>query len=435
MAARTVLSGPSSLRTHLKSAVSFLRRSPCLIISSDLPAEEHHKPNPAVKSFRQSISDHCNRAGFTASMELGLRTVNCTVSSAYPTRNDVQRGVDMANRTGATTVIGVGAGAAVDCAKAVAARMASALGSSSSNGSSSVDLILAPATLGSTMAAMSSTPLILSTAEEALLPPYLACAPDRKTITPADFAPVNPTVCLDGESMGFMDTCMMREGSQKESISLATPIDGALASLAICVESSLLLADQTGSIGGDELEAMHNFMEGARSNALATIDAHRKDRENDFDGIDAQKVARLHAAAAVAHAGQLLRFGDRIDRKRSVSIALVSSLLPRYFPHGHALTFMASLLSGLCESCESMRKGSVGETPIRVGEQAIEDFPAWYEEVTAAMDVPKLVNMAEGTPDVGSMMTKVDANSALVGCEEVGGCDFVEAVLHRSLNK
>ena len=101
----------------------------------------------------------------------------------------------MANRTGATTVIGVGAGAAVDCAKGVASAMGS---NSGGGGSSSIDLILAPATLGSTMAAMSSTPLILSTTEEALLPPYLACASDRKTITPADFAPVNATVCLDG---------------------------------------------------------------------------------------------------------------------------------------------------------------------------------------------------------------------------------------------
>ena len=323
MAARTVLSGPSSLRTHLKSAASSLRRSPCLIISSDLPADEQHKPNPApaVKSLRQSISDQCNRAGFTASMELGLRTVNCTVSSAYPTRDDIQRGIEMANRTGATTVIGVGAGAAVDCAKGVA----SALGSNGGGGgaSSSIDLILAPATLGSTMAAMSSTPLILSTAEEALLPPYLACASDRKTITPADFAPVNATVCLDGESMAFMDAGT-REGSQKESLAMVSSIDAALASLTVCVESSLLLADQTISIGGDELEAMHNLMEGARSNAMATIEAYRNTSDNNTDGSDAEKVSRLHAAAAVAHAGKLLRFGDRIDRKRFIDSATMT---------------------------------------------------------------------------------------------------------------
>ena len=430
MAARTVLSGPSSLRTHLKSVVSSLRRSPCLIISSDLPSDEQQKPNPppAVKSFRQSISDHCNRAGFTASMELGLRTVNCSVSSAYPTRDDVQRGIDLAKRTGATTVIGVGAGAAVDCAKGVAA----ALGSSSD--SSSVDLILAPATLGSTMSAMSSTPLILSTAEEALLPPYLACASDRKSITPADFAPVKATVCLDGESMGSMDNGVIG-GSPKEMSALATPIDAALASLVVCVESSLLLADQTVSSGGDELEAMHNLMEGARSNALATIDAYRNRDDGIAEGSDVQNVARLHAAAAVAHAGQLLRYGDRVDRKRSISVALISSLLPRYFPHGHALTFMASLLPGLCESCSLTNKGAGSGKPIRIGEQTIDDFAAWSEEITAGMDIPKLVNMAEGTPDVDSMMERVDANAALVGCDEIGGYDLIEAVLHRSLNK
>ena len=96
---------------------------------------------------------------------------------------------------------------------------------------------------------------------------------------------------------------------------------------------------------------------------------------------------------------------------------------------------MASLLPGLCESCTLTGKGAGSGMPIRIGEQAIEDFPTWSEEITAGMDVPKLVNMAEGTPDVDSMMKKVDANSALVGCEEVGGYNLVEAVLHRSLNK
>ena len=216
---------------------------------------------------------------------------------------------------------------------------------------------------------------------------------------------------------------------------MATPIDAALASLTVCVESSLLLADQTISIGGDELEAMHNLMEGARSNAMATIEAYRNTSDKNADGSDAEKVARLHAAAAMAHAGQLLRFGDRIDRKRSISIALVSSLLPRYFPHGHALTFMASLLPGLCESCTSINKGAKDGMPIRIGEEAIENFSIWSEDITAGIGVPKLVNMAEGTPDVDSMMKKVDANSALVGCEEVGGYNLVEAVLHRSLNK
>ena len=215
----------------------------------------------------------------------------------------------------------------------------------------------------------------------------------------------------------------------------ATPIDAALASLTVCVESSLLLADQTISIGGDELEAMHNLMEGARSNAMATIEAYINTSDNNTDGSDAQKVARLHAAAAVAHAGQLLRFGDRIDRKRSISIALVSSLLPRYFPHGHVLTFMASLLPGLCESCASIKKGAADGMPIRIGEEAIEDFSAWSEGITAGVDIPKLVNIAEGAPDVDSMMKMVDANSALLGCEEVGGYNLVEAVLHRSLNK
>mmetsp|Transcript_9758 Transcript_9758/g.21892 ORF Transcript_9758/g.21892 Transcript_9758/m.21892 type:complete len:473 (-) Transcript_9758:735-2153(-) len=472
MAARTVLSGPSSLRTHLKSRVSSLRRSPCLIVASDLPSEEQsaaaaaaRAPPPAnIRSFRHVLSDDVNRAGFTASMELGLRTVNCTVTGAYPTWDDVGGGIDMARRVGATTVLGVGAGAAVDCAKAVASALreqGSNGGGSSSNGGGSsddsVELILAPSTLGGTMAAMSSSPLLLSTAEEALLPPYLAC-PSERGATPADFGPVGATVCLDGDGMAFLEASHRGGGGDggggdgdrsNMEMAMATPVDAALASLTVCVESSILLAEtmpsstRSGDCGDDDnTKVMHTLLEGARSNAMATLDAYtcRRGIDGNSHGAAAaaateeQKVAHLHAAASVAHAAQLLRYGDPIidRRRRSISIALCSSLLPRYFPHGHALTFMASLLPGLCES---LCTGGNGSKSVRIGEQEIRDVRQWSNEITHEFEVPKLVTMAEGTPDVDTLMKRVDSISSLMGCEEVGGYDLVEAVLHRSLNR
>ena len=439
--ARTVLSGPSSLRSHLQTRASSIRRAPCLIVASDLPPDEQQdgsSKSKHLKSFRQTLSDNVNRTGFTMSMELGLRTVNCTVTSAYPTWGDVEGGVEMARRVGATTVVGVGAGAALDCAKAVASALLTDHShhvDDSNENQDAVELILAPSTLGGTMAAMSSSSLLLSTAEEALLPPYLACT-SEKGASPADFAPVGATVCLDGDNLAFVkegDTGTTTTTSR--SMTVATPTDAALASLTICVESSILLAETISSVGGDEVEVVHTLLEGARSNAMATLEAYRDVGGGDDDDIaEAQKVGRLHAAAAVAHAAQLLRYGDSTDRRRSISMALVSSLLPRYFPHGHALTFMASLLPGLCESTVGTTSSNSSKA-IQIGEQEIHDFRQWSAQITNGVDVPKLVAMAEGTPDVSTLMRKVDGNSALLGCEEIGGYDLVEDVLHRSLNR
>ena len=50
-------------------------------------------------------------------------------------------------------------------------------------------------------------------------------------------------------------------------------------------------------------------------------------------------------------AGTLISYGlDREDR--STPMALASSLIPRIFPHVHALTFLASMVPGLCRVME-----------------------------------------------------------------------------------
>ena len=293
------------------------------------------------------------------------------------------------------------------------------------------------------MAAMTSSSLLLSTAEEALLPSYLACA-SKKGATPADFDPVGAAVCLDGDNMAFIDADHQgtrnsaSASSGGRSMAMATPIDASLASLTVCVESSILLAETTSTTGHaaskNDIEATHALLEGARSNAIAALNAYRRrvGELNDRDETaEATKVARLHAAAAVAHAAQLLHYGDTIlDRRRSITIALCSSLLPRYFPHGHALTFMASLLPGLCESADNYINES-----IRIGDQEIYDFKRWSDEITNKFEVPKLVTLAEGTPDVDTLMKRVDDISVLLGSEESSRYNFVEAVLHRSLNR
>ena len=436
MATRTVLSGPSCLRTHLKASLPSLRGSTCVIISSNLPEDQRDAPHPPppLRRVRQSVSDSVQRATFTASMELNLRTVGCSVTGAYPTWDDVGTGAEMATRLGATSVLGVGAGAAIDCAKAVASVLSAAGG----GGSEGVRLILAPSTLAGTMAAMSSTPMILSTAEEALLPPHLAAQPSAGIGRgPADFPNVGATVCLDADGMAFVTGGGgSAKGGGGTDHSVATPVHAALASLAVCAETSLLLASAgRTSLPPEDLEAAHVLVEGARSSAMAALDLCRDGASDPVGDL----AARHHAAAALAHAGQLLLHGDGPGGRRSVGVALCSSVLPRYFPHGHALAFLAALLPGLCEAADLGTIPGGSAPTVRIGEEELGPggLAAWAGAAAGGLPcgaAPRLAALAEGAPAVEEMMRSVAANGALVGSEEVGGGAFLEAVLHRSLN-
>ena len=134
------------MRSFLQSERSSLATSPILLISSG-----------AAGSLSLDVVDHaCQKAQFILGMELGLRTVSSTVASAFPTLQQVENGMTLAKRTGATTILGVGSGAAMDLSKALVDKH-NARG------------ILVPATYGAILASTSSHALLLDTNEEALV--------------------------------------------------------------------------------------------------------------------------------------------------------------------------------------------------------------------------------------------------------------------------
>lgn len=154
MTTRSIVSGKSVLRKFLQSEQEHLSKSPVLIVSS---AVSNHAPPSAHVA---AVDKACRKVEFHTSMELGLRTVQSHVTSVFPTVENVNAALAMAKRTGATSVIGVGSGAAMDLTKAILQQTGGHMTG-----------ILVPSTCGAILASTSSHPLLLDTREEALILP------------------------------------------------------------------------------------------------------------------------------------------------------------------------------------------------------------------------------------------------------------------------
>jgi len=156
MKIRTIVSGKSVLRKFLQKEQGNLSKSPILVISSALPKHS----NTTIASVKE-VDTACRKLQFYTGMEMGLRTVESHVTSVFPTVENVKTTLELAKRTGASTLIGVGSGAAMDLAKAVLQK--SKIGEMTG--------ILVPSTHGGILASTSSLPLLLDTREEALIVP------------------------------------------------------------------------------------------------------------------------------------------------------------------------------------------------------------------------------------------------------------------------
>ena len=109
----------------------------------------------------------------TLALEYNLKTIPCHISSAFPTLASVDEAVSLAKRAGLKgggvgegVVIGLGTGAAIDLAKAVADTLfennvSSEEREDEDDPSHGGSLVLAPCTLGGLWAATSNCPSIL----------------------------------------------------------------------------------------------------------------------------------------------------------------------------------------------------------------------------------------------------------------------------------
>jgi len=169
--------GIKNLKSYLQSELNVLRWAPVLLISSNAGASS---------SKLKPVADSCQWVQFTLGQQFSMRTVPTTISLAFPTKDSLDQTLELMQRTGASSVVSVGSGAAMDLGKAVQATLGS------STDAKKTPLILVPTTYGGVLAAGVSHSLFLDGDEETLVP--LPRSHQEIISTPDDASTHNATV-------------------------------------------------------------------------------------------------------------------------------------------------------------------------------------------------------------------------------------------------
>jgi hypothetical protein len=358
MASRTILSptGLKSLTRFLQAELPILVQSPILFIASE-PATS--------QSSLTSVADACQHTHFTLAQQLGLRTVSSTVSSAFPTMEDLEKRLELARRTGSKSVVCVGSGAAIDLGKAMV------------HSNKEIEhLILVPATHAAVLASSCSHSLFLDKVEEAIviLPTSSITMPPTTTTT---IAP------LESKLVSSVDSSHM-----------------VYASMAIVLDSFYREGDNS-------VVAVNHLL----TKALTALD---------------DEISHDLAMELLFEAGTLLSYGVGKE-DRSTPLALAASLIPRIFPHVPVLTFLASLLPGICQVVvEGSNFPSSNNTVQLVVERILQDSTK-IPQMTVAEEFAGF-----SVPDMS--LSHIQSNQALWNCLDVPD-DVLMQIISQSVKR
>ena len=326
---RTLLSpGIKSLRKYLKSEINDLRRAPILLIASSSTSESVNL---------KSVADSCQWMKFTLGQEFRLRTIPTTISSAFPTKESLQETMELMRRTGASTVVSVGSGAAMDLAKAVQAELerkhSEDDGGKHSN--SSNRMILVPTTYSGILAAGTNHSLLLDNDEETLVP------------YPRNHQ--NVDVGSRVTTVGTLDINNYME-----------PVDDAKFDVLLYAVSAILLdAGLRMSSHPDLLMLLHKTID------LITLrnNNSNKNTTTTLSETIPELTNLLYQSGGLISYG--LGSGALEEDDRSITIALSSSLIPTIFPETHPISFIAGLVPGLCHYHSSASTGDHSNNDIQ----------------------------------------------------------------------
>ena len=310
---RTLLArGSKSLRNYLQSELQTLKQTPVLLIGSEAGASS---------AKLKPVADSCRWVKFTLGQEFSMRTVPMTISSAFPTRDSLEQTLELMQRTGASSVVSVGSGAAMDLGKAVRAT----LDDTSDECAKKTPLILVPTTYGGVLASGASHSLFLDNDEETLVPLPTS---HRAILDSSDGA------C--GSSHATISTL--------EAQTYMEPLDATKFDELIYAVSVILL-------DAGLRESNHPSLPMLLQNTIDLISLRNNEIDFDSEGIIRQELVSplndlLYQSAGLLSYG--LSNGFEEEDNRSIPIALGSSLIPTLFPEMHPTSFMASLVPGIC---------------------------------------------------------------------------------------
>ena len=388
-----------------------------------------------VRSFVEASSQ-------TLALEFNLRTVSCTISSAFPTPEGVAEAVSLAKRAGLKAsegvVIGIGSGAAIDLARAVSASLFHDADSVDSerdcrDGVAGGSTILAPCTLGGLWAtSVADGSLLLDTKEEALLPSSsrrgsgdVVIMDSSSLALPPLYAPFPPAT----------------RGGYSPAPSMAHFAAAGLAVVLDVARVEGMVADQSGralSHVARELEAA-----AASFAAVLTLAAEANNgSEVASDHAQSQRLldAMCRVSALVEPASH--------PASTTVPQTLAHALLPAHFPQYHIVTYMGSILPGLCEalaadSGPTTSINNVAEVILK-GDRHEDSLSSWASRVAAQAGIPPMASLAFCAPAVETLADRLNSYGHLIASSNSGkssalrrhDCSaFANEVLERSLNR
>ena len=337
---RTLLApGVKSLRSYLQSELDALRRAPVLLISSEAGAVETSSNN--INTIK-AVADSCQWMKFTLGQQFAMRTVSTTISSAFPTKDSLEQTLELMQRTGASSVVSVGSGAAMDLGKAVQANLVGSSCSSNSNSdgaqntSKNTPLILVPTTYSGILAAGASHSLFLDAEEDTLVPLpqhhqgiLEAATPDGTGAHHATVSTLEPQTYMEHLDADKFDvllyavSAILVDAGLRKSTHLSLPI---------------LLQDTIDLISlRDTINA-----------PTTTTDSDVAKVSSEMMALTTPLMNLLYQSAGLLSYGLSSDGGFDEEDNRSITLALGSSLIPTLFPETHPLSFIASLAPGIC---------------------------------------------------------------------------------------
>ncbi|KAL3776105.1 hypothetical protein ACHAW5_002757 [Stephanodiscus triporus] len=473
------------LRDYIRQNVADLRSSPCLLISSAPPppgGTSAQQDDPRVRAFVERNEQHL-------ALEFNLRAVTCRVSSAFPTSTSLDEAVSLAKRAGLKgaggegrgggppgqgVIVGMGSGAAMDLAKAVADAMFGNIstreggdGNDDDDGTDpaagSASLVLAPCTIGGVWAASSNSSISLLDTKEEMLLPYLP-PPWRNNLAPARRN--GTVVTMDPYMYLAMPPLYTPFLPVKRSEYTRAPTMAHVAAAALAIMLDLARTLDAVANAGRENNAVdiHNHVAkeikdvtSLFTSVLELATCVAKNVGGD-DGADYAKLAQRHLLDAIPRLSSVVERSSflanvPLTTAGTLPQKLANSLLPTYFPQCHLITFLASTLPGLCdllsESLPVDGNGSmVGVVATSITEHGdaidavrMSSLSSWASRVTMEAGLPSMASLAYGTPDVNTLVGKLDSYEALMASFSGGVTHgrvrddqwLMEDVLRRSL--
>lgn len=479
------------LRDYIRHNITHLRSSPCLVISSSAPpaistavagtktSKTSVSSSNELKLQRQQklrVQSFVERNVQYLTMEFNLRTVPCHISSAFPTLSSVTEAVSLAKRaglkdgggSGCGVIVGIGSGAAIDLAKAVADTLfgnASICNNSGDDSNvdndpeSSASLILAPCTLGGVWSATSNSPSILLDTKEEMLLPHLppTWMTQSSTSMPAR-ARHGTIVSLELSTLALPQLYTPFQPVRRSECSSMPPMTH------VAAAALVIILDVARTLAGKESDIVHYFRVMKEIQEVTTSFTAVLELATCVN-IESTMLAQHHLLNAIPRLSSIIEQSSLIANlpittSGTLSQKLANSLLPTHFPQCHLITFLASTLPGMCdvlsEIPSSGKNGSMldlvkvsilerGKLNDDIDDAArtISSLSSWATRVTIEAGLPSMASLAFGTPDVNTLVEKLDSYEALMASLSGGSIMYgkaqrddqwvMEDVLRRSL--